>query len=101
MEMDKATWRSLRRLVIYMALHEGHHYEEDGKPRGHIFRDVTKVARWLGREYIAMNSNRWVLWIGRAVSLWPVYVVVSSATWKLTRNPFSICFKPRQRGLKS
>ena len=27
-----------------------------------------------------------MLWTGRVLSLWPVFVVVSSATWKLTRN---------------
>ncbi len=30
------------------------------------------------------------MWIGRAVSLWPIYVVLSSATWKLTRNPWYV-----------
>ena len=31
-------------------------------------------------------GKRWMLWLGWVVSLWPVFVVVSSATWKLTRN---------------
>jgi hypothetical protein len=31
--------------------------------------------------------KRWMLWIGRVVSLWPAFVIVTSATWKLTRNP--------------
>jgi hypothetical protein len=30
------------------------------------------------------------VWIGRAVSLWPIYVVLSSATWKLTRNAWYV-----------
>lgn len=29
----------------------------------------------------------WMLWAGRLVSIWPVFVVLTSATWKLTRNP--------------
>jgi hypothetical protein len=37
-----------------------------------------------------MSGIRWMLWIGRAVSLWPIYVVVSSATWKLTRSPWYV-----------
>lgn len=37
-----------------------------------------------------MSRTRWIVWIGRAVSLWPIYVVLSSATWKLTRNPWYV-----------
>ncbi|HYK58036.1 MAG TPA: DoxX family protein [Bryobacteraceae bacterium] len=36
------------------------------------------------------STNRWVLWVGRIVSVWPVFVVLSSATWKLTRNPWYV-----------
>jgi hypothetical protein len=32
----------------------------------------------------------WMLWAGRVVSLWPVFVVLSSATWKLTRNQWYV-----------
>ena len=32
------------------------------------------------------SGKRWMLWAGRALSLWPVFVVLSSATWKLARN---------------
>jgi hypothetical protein len=32
----------------------------------------------------------WLLWAGRLVSLWPVFVVGMSATWKLTRNPWYV-----------
>jgi|SRR5579862_3217093 len=38
----------------------------------------------------APAQKRWMLWIGWAVSLWPVFVVVSSATWKLTRNAWYV-----------
>ena len=31
-----------------------------------------------------------MLWTGRIVSLWPAFVIVSSATWKLTRSPFYV-----------
>jgi hypothetical protein len=31
-----------------------------------------------------------MLWTGRVLSLWPVFVVVSSVTWKLTRNPWYV-----------
>ena len=33
------------------------------------------------------NRNRWLVWAGWVVSLWPVFVVGMSAHWKLTRNP--------------
>ena len=33
---------------------------------------------------------RWVPWAGRIVSLAPVYVLLSSATWKLTRDPWYV-----------
>ena len=36
------------------------------------------------------TQKRWMLWTGRVLSLWPVFVVVSSATWKLTRNPWYV-----------
>jgi len=31
-----------------------------------------------------------MLWTGRVLSLWPVFVVGMSATWKLTRNPWYV-----------
>jgi hypothetical protein len=34
--------------------------------------------------------RRWMLWTGWVVSLWPAFVVVSSATWKLTRNQWYV-----------
>ena len=36
------------------------------------------------------SGKRWVVWTGRVVSLWPIFVVLSSATWKLTRNPWYV-----------
>jgi len=36
------------------------------------------------------TDKRWMLWTGRVLSLWPVFVVVSSAAWKLTRNPWYV-----------
>jgi hypothetical protein len=35
-------------------------------------------------------SKRWMLWIGWVLSLWPVFVVGMSATWKLTHNPWYV-----------
>ncbi len=32
----------------------------------------------------------WMVWAGRVLSLWPVFVVLTSATWKLTRNPWYV-----------
>ncbi len=36
------------------------------------------------------TQKRWMLWTGRVLSLWPVFVVLLSATWKLTRNPWYV-----------
>jgi hypothetical protein len=36
------------------------------------------------------SGKRWMLWAGRVISVWPVFVVLSSATWKLTRNPWYV-----------
>jgi hypothetical protein len=36
------------------------------------------------------SGTRWMLWTGRVLSLWPVFVVLASATWKLTRNPWYV-----------
>ena len=33
------------------------------------------------------SGKRWMPWAGRLISLWPAFVIVLSATWKLTRNP--------------
>lgn len=36
------------------------------------------------------SGTGWVVWAGRVISIWPVFVVLSSATWKLTRNPWYV-----------
>ncbi len=36
------------------------------------------------------SGKRWLLWAGWALSLWPAFIVVLSATWKLTRNPWYV-----------
>jgi DoxX-like family len=33
---------------------------------------------------------RWMPWAGWLLSLWPVFVVLTSATWKLTRNQWYV-----------
>jgi hypothetical protein len=38
-------------------------------------------------ERIEPRGNRWLVWAGWVVSVWPVFVVATSAHWKLTRNP--------------
>ena len=35
-------------------------------------------------------GKHWMLWAGRVISLWPAFVIVSSATWKLTRNAWYV-----------
>lgn len=36
------------------------------------------------------SGKRWLFWAGWVVSLWPVFVVGMSATWKLTHSPFYV-----------
>ncbi len=33
------------------------------------------------------SGTPWMLWTGWVLSLWPAFVVITSATWKLTHNP--------------
>jgi hypothetical protein len=35
-------------------------------------------------------QKAWMVWTGRVISLRPVFVVLMSATWKLTRSPFYV-----------
>lgn len=44
----------------------------------------------VGVEAQQTSLKRWVPWAGRVISLWPVFVVLMSATWKLTRNPWYV-----------
>jgi hypothetical protein len=44
----------------------------------------------VGASLRETSGKRWVLWAGRVISLWPVFIVASSATWKLTRNPWYV-----------
>jgi DoxX-like family len=36
------------------------------------------------------RGKLWMLWAGRVLSLWPVFIVVLSSIWKLTRNPWYV-----------
>ena len=36
------------------------------------------------------KGQPWMVWVGRVVSLWPAFVVISSATWKLTHNAWYV-----------
>ena len=33
-----------------------------------------------------VTEKRWLYWAGWLVSLWPAFIIISSATWKLTRS---------------
>jgi hypothetical protein len=50
MKLDHKTFRAIRALVLYLAPHEGKHYQEMGRPRRHIYRDVLTVARYLDKH---------------------------------------------------
>src|SRR5262245_50798200 len=38
----------------------------------------------------ATSSHRWLVWAGRIVSVAPVLIVLMSARWKLTLNPWYV-----------
>ena len=37
-----------------------------------------------------VSTARWMLWTGRVISLVPVFIVLMSARWKLTSNPWYV-----------
>jgi hypothetical protein len=42
---------------------------------------------------VAVRPSRtqvWAVWAGRVISIWPAFVVISSATWKLTHNAWYV-----------
>jgi hypothetical protein len=39
---------------------------------------------------VAPSWHRWAVWAGRLISLAPVYIVLTSANWKLTQNPWYV-----------
>ena len=39
---------------------------------------------------VVTQWNRWLVWTGWIVSLAPVYIVLMSARWKLTSNPWYV-----------
>lgn len=47
MKIPKKVLLSINALVQYSIASEEKHFEESGKPRNHIFRDVRKIAYWL------------------------------------------------------
>jgi DoxX-like protein len=36
------------------------------------------------------SGKRWLVWTGWILSMVPAFVIISSATWKLTRSPFYV-----------
>lgn len=36
------------------------------------------------------GGRRWVFWMSWLISLWPAFVICSSATWKLTHNAWYV-----------
>ena len=45
--LDRLTRDSILRVVVYLTVEEGKHYEESGRPKGHIFAHAMRIARWL------------------------------------------------------
>jgi len=47
MRIPKKVLRAINLLVKYSFINEEKHFEESGKPKNHIFRDVRKINHWL------------------------------------------------------
>lgn len=52
MKIPKKVLHSINTLVQYSIASEEKHFEECGKPRNHIFRDVRKIEHWLRQNTI-------------------------------------------------
>ena len=42
------------------------------------------------RTHEGRRWEQWIVWAGRIISLAPVYIVLTSARWKLTENPWYV-----------
>ena len=42
------------------------------------------------RTHEGRRWEQWIVWVGRIISLAPVYIVLTSARWKLTENPWYV-----------
>jgi len=47
MKIPKKVLKAIATLTEYSIASERKHFEECGKPRNHIFRDVRKISHWL------------------------------------------------------
>jgi hypothetical protein len=41
-------------------------------------------------QVLEARGKRWMYWAGWAVSLWPAFIVLLSATWKLSHNAWYV-----------
>ena len=48
------------------------------------------VSTAVGQAPVATPPARWIVWAGRLVSAVPVFILLSSARWKLTHNPWYV-----------
>ena len=61
-----------------------------GRAVNDIFAYTTRCMNAADVQVREKSGKRWVLWTGRVISVWPVFVVLSSATWKLTHNAWYV-----------
>lgn len=45
--MDSETIDALRNVLLYLKQDEERHWEESGRPSGHIYEDILLVEHWL------------------------------------------------------
>lgn len=56
--MDEETYESLQRVVKYLLPEESRHWEESGKPKQHIYKDVIRLKQYCRRRLVCWGVVR-------------------------------------------
>ena len=55
--MEQNINNSIKEILDYLEDSEQSHFEEDGKPKNHIYNNVVIVRKWLDKVSVSMNSK--------------------------------------------
>ena len=50
--------KNLERLLDYVEADERKNWEETGKPKTHIYNDISKLRKWLGHPVVLKGGKR-------------------------------------------
>lgn len=57
--MDRKTYESLHKVVIYLYESEHRHFEEENKPKGHIMNDVMMLMEYCqAHQFTLKNAEK-------------------------------------------